>query len=346
MPQTQDQTSLGSVRTLLLLASAAVALGGCGMFGGDKSDSKPTGQVVATIDGEEITQLEVNAELQGSTIPPSMTRRDAEKVALNNIVTRRMLANAAKARELDKKPDFLLQERRTVEQLRVQALARDIAAKVVTPTRDEATKFIDENPSMFAERKFFILDQIQFLRPNNIDKLGFEAAKTMPEVEALLQANSIQFRRQPASLDALGANPEFVREVTRVLDTKPDELFMFASRPQGAPAPVILVNQVKETRVQPFTGDKAREFAINYLKNQRIQAALKAEVETQQAAAKQSVQYQAGWEPAAKKPVEAKALAGKQPSGPGLPPPAPTPALAAPAAAPGAAEASPEVPAG
>lgn len=336
-------------RSLLLVAGAAVALTGCGLFGdkGGKGEA-PKGQVVAELDGQEITVLEVNAELAGTPIPPNMTRREAERLALNNIITRRMLSKAAEERELTKKPEFLLQERRASEQLRVQALARDIASKVVQPTRDEADKFIDENPAMFRERKFFILDQIQFLRPDNIDKLGFAAAKTMPEVEAILQGNNIQFRRQPASLDTLGANPEFVREVTKVLASNPNELFMFASRPQGAPAPVVLVNQVKETRVQPFTGDKAREFATNYLRNQRIQNALKAEVEKQQKSVKERVVYQPGWE--APKPPAAQAgamAAGKPaPAAPGaaatgagaaLPPPAPSaaaPAVPAPEPAP------------
>jgi EpsD family peptidyl-prolyl cis-trans isomerase len=317
----------------LTLAVLAVGLAACN---DKKGGDKPTGQVVAQLDGEDITQLEVNAELQGTPIPPAMTRRDAEKVALNNIVTRRMLATTAEERELHKTPNFLLQERRTAEQLRVQALARDIAAKVATPTRDEADKFIEENPLMFRDRKFFILDQIQFLRPPNIDKLGFPAAQTMAEVEAILTTNNIEFRRQPASLDALGANPEFIREVTKVVTAKPDELFMFVNQAPNAPAPVVLVNRVTETRTMPFTGDRARQFAINLMRNQRIQKALEAEVKKQQASAKERVTYQAGWEPAAKKPVTPGALAGKTPAGPAVPGPAPTPLepAAPPAAAP------------
>lgn len=322
-------------RPILLLSVAALALAGCDKLGiGDKGDSKPTGPVVAKLDGEEITALEVNAELQGTTIPPTMTRRDAERVALNNIITRRMLAKSAQERELDKKPEFFLQQRRMEEQLKVQALARDIASKVLPPTRDEADKFMQENPFLFAERKFFILDQIQFLRPDNIATLGFEAAKTMAEVEAILNANKIQFRRQPASLDSLGANPTFVREVTKVLKTNPDELFMFASRPQGAPAPVVLVNQVKESRVQPFTGDKAREFATNQLRNERTQNALKAEVEKQQKSQTERVVFQAGWETKPQKEqINPKAVAGKAPSGPMVPNAAPS-ALELPGAAP------------
>ncbi len=331
-----------TMRTTLLLAAAALALAACG----DKTPKAPTGQVVAILDGQEITVLEVNAELQGTPIPPNMTRRDAEKVALNNIITRRMLSKAAEERELNKKPEFLMQERRTAEQLRVQALARDIASKVKAPTRDEADKFIAENPWMFRDRKFFILDQIQFLRPDNIQSLGFEGAKTMVEIEGILNANKIEFRRQPASLDALGANPNFIREVSKVLEKNPQELFMFASRPQGAPAPVVLVNQVKESRVQPFMGDEARTYATNYLRNERTQAALRAEVEKQQKAAKERTTFQAGWEPPAPKAADPKALEGKDPAGPGLP--AATPPEMLPAtegAAPGAGAAPDMAPA-
>lgn len=299
----------------LFLMATALALAGCGLIGGgDKEAKAPTGQVVAKLDGQEITVLEVNAELAGTPIPPAMNRRDAEKAALNNIITRRMLVKAAEAQELDKTPEFILQQRRAMEQLKVQALARDIAGKVVAPTRDEAVKFMDENPSMFRERRIMTVDQIQFLRPDNIAELGFEAAKTMEAVEAILNANNIPFRRQPATLDTLGANPAFVTELMKVLDQNPKELFMFATNAPGAPGPVVLVNEVQSTRVDPFTGDKAREFATNFLRNQRIQQALEAEVKKQQAAMKDRVVFQPGWEIAATKPADVGAVTGQAPA--------------------------------
>lgn len=327
-------------RTVLLVATAALALAGCDKLGIGGS-SAPKGQVVATLDGQEITVLEVNSELAGTAIPPTMSRRDAEKVALENIITRRMLSKAAEERELQKRPEFLLQERRASEQLRVQALARDIASKVVTPTRDEADKFISENPYLFANRQFMILDQIQFLRPDNVEKLGLEAATTMADVEQVLTANKIPFRRQPASLDTLAANTAFVKEVTNVLQKNPQELFMFATRPEGAPAPVVLVNQVKETRVQPFTGDKAREYAVNFLRNERIQNALRSEVERQQKSQKERVVFQPGWEPVKKKAGAPKAAGMELPTQTGAEPAAAAAAGAAPAPAASAAPAAP-----
>ncbi|MFN3371521.1 MAG: hypothetical protein ACK4Z0_08350 [Sphingomonadaceae bacterium] len=336
----QSAKPLARLRTPLLLAAAALTLSGCGLIGGgDKEAKAPTGQVVATLDGQEITALEVNAELAGTPIPPTMTRRDAEKAALNNIITRRMLVKAAEEQGLHKTPEFLLQQRRAIEQLKVQALARDIAQKVVAPTRDEAVKFMDENPSMFRERRVMTVDQIQFIRPDNIAELGFEQAKTMEAVEALLNANNIPFRRQPATLDTLGANPAFVGELNKVLDKNPKELFMFASNVPGAPGPVMLVNQVQATRVEPFTGDKAREFATNFLRNQRIQTALEAEVKKQQAAMKDRVVFQPGWEVAKSKAPDVGAVTGQTPPAAGLPStPAvetsPAPAAPAPAAQP------------
>ncbi len=316
-----EQKPKGRVLTLLLVGSAFALLAACGDKG--SGGDAPTGQVVARLAGEDITQLEVTAELQGMPVPPNVPRRDAEKAALQNIITRRMLMQSAQERELGKNPQFQMQQRRTDEQLHVQALARDIASKVTKPASDEIDKFMAENPSLFKERKFFILDQIQFLPPPNLKAIGLEKIKTMAEVETALTANKVEFRRQPASLDALGANPQFVREVTALLARSPDELFMFANQAPGSGQPIMLVNQVKEVRIQPFTGERARQFAERYLLNERIQKALAAEVKKQQVAARAKVTYQKGWEPKIPMAADPRALTDKLPGGPAVPTPAP-----------------------
>lgn len=296
----------------LLLGAALSVLAACG----DKKDSTPSGQVVARLAGEDITQLEVNAELQGMNVPASVARRDAERGALQNIITRRMLMRAADERKLAQNPQFQMQQRRTNEQLHVQALARDIASKVTKPMGDEIDRFISENPALFRERKLFILDQIQFLPPEDISKLGMESLKTMEAVEQALTGAGLEFRRQPASLDSLGANPQFVREVTALLAKNPNELFMFANPGPGG-QPVMLVNRVVEARSQPFTGERARQFAERYLMNERIQKALAAEVTKQREAAADIVSYQDGWAPEPKTEAEADPKAVAAPAKPG-----------------------------
>jgi hypothetical protein len=154
-------------------------------------------------------------------------------------------------------------------------------------------------PNLFQERKFFILDQIQFLRPPNIDRLPLGGAKTMEDVERLLINNNIEYRRQPASLDALSANPDFVNEVVGLYQRNPSEVFMFANQPQGAPAPVILINKITEMRTIPFTGERALGFAQNFLQSAKVQNALTTEVNRLRDAAKEKVVYQAGYAPPA-----------------------------------------------
>ncbi|MCS6986099.1 MAG: SurA N-terminal domain-containing protein [Sphingomonadaceae bacterium] len=268
----------------------ALALAACG-----DSDKPPTGQVVARLDGTDITILEVNAELEDAQIPPGMSRRDAERAALQNIVMRRMLMKLAKERKLDQSPQFKLQERRLSEQLLVQALARDIAAKVPVPSREDTDKFIAQNPAMFAQRTIYEVEQIQFPRPDNLDKLPLAETKTLEQVETILKNNNIQFRRQPAQIDLLATSPQFAAEFSRLVKEKPQELFMFPAPVPGGQ--IMLVNRIVATEVRPFVGEQARAMAQQMLRQIRIQEALVAEAKRQQELARTAVVYQEGYEP-------------------------------------------------
>jgi EpsD family peptidyl-prolyl cis-trans isomerase len=323
-------TGSGRAAPALLLASAmALLLAACD----DKKEGgggAPTGQVVARLDGTDITLLEVNAELAGASIPPQMSRRDAEIAALQQIISRRALVQAARERKLDQSPQFKLQERRASEQLLAQAMAAEIAAKIPQPSREDVDKFIAENPDLFDQRKIWDVDQIRFMRPPELEKLPLASIKTMEGVEQVLREAGIEFQRGPNRLDALGANPEFVRAIAKVLAEKPDELFMF---PQPVPGgQIMLVNQVRNTIIQPFTGERARSAAAELLRNLRVQEALRKEVEGLVKAARARVTYQDGFAPkeAPAAPEPDKVLADPPAGG-----------VAGPATAPAAAPAMP-----
>jgi EpsD family peptidyl-prolyl cis-trans isomerase len=294
----------------------------------DKSGKVPEGQVVATVDGKDVTIHELNAELnqipnRGGDAP----RKLVESVALARVVERKMLALEAAKLGLDKNPQFLLAKSRTDEALLVQALQADVQKKVKPVPRDLAQKFVSDNPQVFADRKIFTLDQIQFLRPANIDKLPFKDAKTMGEVEKILIDANIEYRRAPQQLDSLTVNPGLTTEITRLSANANAEPFMFSDQPAGAPAPVIYVNLVTATKTDPFIGEKAVSYATNILQRQEIQKTLGAQLKTWQDQYKSKIVYGKGYGP----PVFPKPPVAR----PATPPAAPAaaPAAAAPAAA-------------
>ena len=288
---------------------AALALAGC-----DKADKVPEGQVVATVDGTEVTIHELNAEVasignRAAGVPPKLV----ESLALARVVERKMLANEARKRDLDKSPEFLLTRERGNEALLVQSLQASIQEKVQQTTRESAQKFVSDNPQVFGDRKIFTLDQIQFLRPANIDQLPLKDAKTMGEVERVLGDANIEFRRAPQQLDTLSINPALTTEIVKIAATANGEPFIFSDQPQGAPAPVLYVNNITNTETKPFIGERAIAYAQTVLQRREIQKQLAAELKKLQDSYKPKIVYAKGYSAPdpAKFQAEAKAAAAK-----------------------------------
>lgn len=310
----------------LLVTAAALALAAC-----DRKGAAPDGQVVATLDGTDITIHEVNAEAAGlAQQSPSTPRRLIEAVALNRVLERKMLAGEARTKKLDQSPQFVLAKARTDENLLVQALQGDIAGKVPETPRETAQKYVDENPETFAQRRIITLDQIQFLRPANFDRLPLTAAKTMAQVEDVLQNGNVEYRRAPQQLDTLVLDPRLSREVIRLAAGGPNgEPFLFSDQPAGAPAPVIYINVVSTMRTEPFTGEKAISYAKQLIQRQEISKRLQAELTRVRDANKAKIVYGAGYDTpekvAAQLQKAAKPAAGAPAPAPSKPPAAPAP---------------------
>lgn len=301
-----------ATRTALLgSVSAALLLAACG-----SKDKTPAGQVVATVDGKDVTVHELNGELQALGRIPDSQRDLARKVALQRVIERKMLVDEAVKRGLDKTPQYIQMKERAGETLLVQALQQDVATKVGQTTREGAQKFVADNPTMFGDRKVITLDQIQFLKPANYDQLNLKGAKTMAEVEKILVDANIEYRRAPAQLDTLNMAPQLAGAIAKMSAGANAEPFLVQEQPPGAPAPIIFINNVTSTKTMPFTGEKAIAYAQQVLQRQEIEKQLKATLTKLQADTKGKIVYAKGYGP------------------PALPAAAPAaPAAAAPAAA-------------
>lgn len=274
------------VRLRYILPLLPIALVACG---GSDDQSAPTGQVVARVAGEDVTIGELNAELAGARLPEGVDRNQVEQQAAQAIVERKLLANEAKNRKVDENPAYLLQKRRAEEMLLVQMLRDQITNAVPRPSRAEAETYINNNPSLFASRRLYILDQIQFpARPDQEFVKKLSATKTMDELEQLLLQSGVEYRRAPSSLDTITAPVQLSKQ----LESLPaGEVFIVR---QG---PAFIANRIVETRNMPFSGEKAIEFAQNRLRSERVQERLQKEAKAVNDKGKDQVVYQDKFKP-------------------------------------------------
>ena len=247
---------------LLMAFSAVLTLTACD-FGASKT---PTGQVVATVGGREITRRELEVEMNGTKGLNPAAQKVAEQAALQRIIQRVVLASAARAQGLDKDPNFALLRQRADEALLVNLLETKVAASVPGPTKEEAEQFEETNPNLFVERKIFDIDQIRFFRPSDpqiVKKL--EPLQTMDEIVTFLNQNHISFQRGNNTMDSLGQNPKLLGAI---LALRQHEVFILSSQSE------IFVNEIQDVRTVPFVGEPATKFALNSLKNTHIQDAV------------------------------------------------------------------------
>ena len=275
----------------IIALGTAIMLAGCGGKAEDSGEMLEKGQVVATVGGKDVTVYELNAELQGKQLPTDpKQRKRAEQAALQQIVSRKILADIALERKLDKSPGYLLQERRARDALLVQMLQQQIASQVPRPTRQDAGRFIEQNPALFAERKIFTLDQIAFAQPASLDTLKhLGPLKTLTEVEQQLTRDNVKFERQPAALDSLSVPPALLKQITAL---PPGEVFVVPSR-----GGVLTANVITASRVESFGGDRATNYAMNLILQQRVADAAKRDLDAKIEAERKAVKYQEGYAP-------------------------------------------------
>jgi EpsD family peptidyl-prolyl cis-trans isomerase len=258
----------------------------------NRAPKAPTGQVAATVGGHEITVRELRAELAGAPPVAPAAQKEQQQAALNLIVQRTILADVARKQGLDKDPNFVLLSARTNDALLVQQLQAKIAATVPPPSPEEVAQFQAANPDIFAQRKIFDVEQIRMARPAdpNFTKT-LEPLKTLDDIAAYLTQQNLPFQRGMGTIDAVSQNPQLVSAIVAL---PPKEVFIITSGNQ------ILMNLIRSTRVEPYSGDAAAKYAANYLKAQHTQDAVRKQLGALIAAGERTVLFAKDYQPPAK----------------------------------------------
>lgn len=262
--------------------AAALLAGAC--------HKQPGGQVVATVNGEEVTLQELNTELQATNVSASTDKQAVQRALLQRVIDRKLVDGLAKERDLDKSSDYLAQRRRLDEILLAQLYARQQMAAVAVPSGADITKFMSDNPGIFSNRQQLTLDQIRFQQPSSPTALnGLEGVHTIDGVAAFLKAHGIQFARQPASLDSAAIPAALLTQINNLPAGEP-----FVIPTAGA----ITVNVITGRKAVANDPAQAKSVAAAAWRQQKMQQAVNDQVNAARNAAK--ITYQPGFEPPAK----------------------------------------------
>ena len=264
---------------ILVAVGSATLLAGC--------HAKPAGQVVATVNGDEITLTELNAELANIQPPPGVDKQTLQRQALERIVERKLLAGAARQDGMDQNPEFIVRRQQLEDALLVQLMAQKIAGGIKLPPAGDIDKFIADNSNMFAGRTIFTVDQLQFDTPARDDYLKqLAATHSMADVIATLDKLAIKYQRHNAQVDSATVPPQALDQIHKLPTGEP---FIV---PAGGK---VTVSVITGSQPAPPAADVARPMAINAVRNKQLGTQLQQRLSAERA--KAQIQYGQGFGP-------------------------------------------------
>ncbi|GAA0482180.1 hypothetical protein GCM10009096_25630 [Parasphingorhabdus litoris] len=269
--------------TLLAVTAGALFLSGC--------EKTAEGQVAAIVNGEEVTLQEINAALGEANIPEGADKDVLKQSALQQIVDRRLLAQAAKESGIDQDPAYLIRQRQLSEALLVRMYADKAGTTIKVPDQAAIDRYTEANPFTFANRTIYAVDQLIFPAPADLAELKqLEVAKTLEDVGGILTKMGIKFARKSAQMDSVQVPPAMMAQIV-ALD--PGEPFVI---PTGA---TVTASVIKGQQKVPYDAEKAGPIAVKAIRNEEMAKIMKQRLT--EAKAKAEITYQTGFAPPAEK---------------------------------------------
>lgn len=249
------------------MTALAMALAGCG----DRVKESKPGQALASVNGEEITVLQLNEEIQRAGVPASR-QQEASKQLLQALIDRQLLEHAAAQEKLDRDPKVLQAIERARSLIVAQAYMQKRLANVARPTPAEIEDYFNKHPEFFSQRKQVRMDQLVLaakdLTPEA--RAAADAARSLEEVAVWLDAHQLKYGRAQVTRSTSELNPALSK---KLLDMPKGQLF---SVREGERAMLLAVAEVRDA---PVPLEVAAPQIEKYLMSSRSKEVAAAEVE-------------------------------------------------------------------
>jgi peptidyl-prolyl cis-trans isomerase C len=247
------------------LILVAATLSACG----DKATKeKKPGQALASVNGEEVTVLQLNEELQRAGVTAAQ-QDTASKQLLQVLIDRQLLQEAAAKENLDRDPKVMQAIDRAKSLIIAQAYLQKRVGNVTKPTSKEVEDYFNAHPEFFSNRKQFSMSEI-VIGANDLTpevRAAADSAKSLEEVAVWMDAHKIKYGRTQITRSTADVPPQLS---SKLLGMPKGQLFVVKEGPR---AMFISVNEVKDAPVTlAVAAPQIEQFLVNK-KNKELASA-------------------------------------------------------------------------
>jgi EpsD family peptidyl-prolyl cis-trans isomerase len=258
----------GVTSSTLTLASCLI-LSACGA----KTDTPKDTQVVANVNGSELSVSQLNFYLQGVGNIPADRLPAARKEVLNRLVEQEAVVQEAMLKKLDRDPVIQQQLEAAKRDVLVKAHLQRVAAAVPAPDQEAIDKFFAERSVLFQKRKVYRFAEITLPgRPvtwTEIEK-ALLPTKSIAEAAAVLKAKGIDL---PIAQNVNRGTEELpMDQIEKFLALKDGEVVIYQR------APGIVIAQILSSLDAPVDATKAKPVIERFLVTKARAEAVQAEM--------------------------------------------------------------------
>ena len=267
--QSRFKRSMMCTAAMLLVATLAAC--------GGKAEKK-AGQALASVNGQEITVLQLNEELMRANVPAAR-QEAARKQMLEALIDRQLLESEATKEKMDRDPKVMQAIERAKSTIVAQAYLQKRVGTIARPTATEVEEYFNKNPQLFVNRKVFDMRQLVLASSDVTDnvKAAIDASKSLDEVAAWLDEHKVKYGRGQLARSTQELPPELA---SKLLAMPKGQLFIIR---EGDRSMLLSINEVKDA---PVTLAQATPQIEQFLVNKKNKEAAEAELKRLRASAK------------------------------------------------------------
>ncbi|MDO8990253.1 MAG: EpsD family peptidyl-prolyl cis-trans isomerase [Sideroxyarcus sp.] len=257
---------------IALMLGTAIGISACG------SKEKKAGQSLVRVNGEEITVMQVNDELQRAGVKPEQQEL-ATKQVIESLIDRQLILSEAMRNEVDRTTAVVQAIERAKAQIITQAYLKSLSSKIAKPSVVEIDDYYQKHPEFFSQRKQYEVQQLVIATKDFSNDLRsvVDSAKSLDGVAAWMDGHGVRYVRGQLSRSNTDL-PEQI--VAKLKEVQKGQLFIVNEGDRS------MINLMSNVKISPVDAKTAAPQIEQYLFNKKVSDAAQAEVTHLRSAAK------------------------------------------------------------